>query len=120
MSRRFPIACLLLAILSTSAAAQRRRYYTPLSSPIASAFQNPSAADLARTLTGGPLPKSSPVSARRQPLPDSVGAPRRTCPIPILVPDSTGLERAFSQRLDSASRTRMPILKPPCTNPLKR
>jgi len=110
---------LLIAGFSAPAAAQQRVYYTPLRPQSASSFQTPSMADLGRTLTGAQLSWATPASVPTFAVVDSAAAPRPTCPMLVVVPDSTRLERMPVQPADSAHHQRMPVLKPRCVNPLR-
>ena len=115
----FVSACLLIAAHAAPAAAQRRVYYTPLRLESASPFQVPSTADLARTLSGALALPAIPIPTPAIAVVDSAARPRHTCPMPIVVSDSTRLEAMPVQPVDSAHRQPMPVLKPRCVNPLR-
>ena len=112
-------ACLLIAAHVAPAAAQHRVYYTPLRPESASPFQVPSTADLGRTLSSTQLAPATPVSTPALAVVDSAAAPRLTCPMPIVVSDSTRLEAMPVEPVDSAHHQPMPVLKPRCVNPLR-
>jgi hypothetical protein len=43
----------------------------------------------------------------------------RTCPMLVLVPDTTHLERMPIVRADTTRRDSMPVVGPACSNPLR-
>jgi hypothetical protein len=51
---------------------------------------------------------------------DTITTQRRTCPMPVLAPDSTRFATARVPVRDSAAHDAMPTLAPPCENPLRR
>lgn len=51
---------------------------------------------------------------------DSLQAPRRTCPMPVMTPDTTRFPVISRSRRDSLLQDPMPTVAPRCENPLHR
>ena len=110
------IAGSCLALLATPAAAQHERVHVtyPLSLP--NPFQAPSPLQLGGTLSGRQLPGSTITITRA----DTTRSAVRTCPMPVLKPDSSKFGRMRVMNLDSTHKSAMPVISPPCVNPLNR
>ena len=112
--------CCGILFATSSAAAQQRVYFSPAypTTSTRSPFQTPDPSELAKTLTGTPLP-SARTSIDGAVAPDSTRRVVRTCPMPILVPDTTHLERMPLAPIDTVRRYAMPVARPACGNPLQ-
>jgi hypothetical protein len=112
------LASSLLALVATSAASAQYRVYSSKPAVTPAPFQVADARALGRTLSGRPL-ESSSGSTRSFVITDSTRRVLRTCPMPVLTPDTTRLERMRVLPADTSARASMPIVKPDCSNPLR-
>ena len=110
------VAGCCLAMLAASAAAQHERVHVtyPLSLP--NPFQAASPLQLGATLSGRQLPGSTIAVIRA----DTSRSAVRTCPMPVLKPDTAKYGRIRMFKLDSTHKSTMPVIPPPCVNPLNR
>src|SRR6476620_4678566 len=117
--RAWIVASCCLATLAAPAAAQHERVHVtyPLSLP--NPFQAASPLQLGGTLSGRQLPGST-VTVMRTERADTVRAPIRNCPMPVMKPDTSKLERIRVFKTDSTYKSTMPVIRPPCVNPLNR
>jgi hypothetical protein len=123
-SRRMLVA-LCFVFLAGPLEAQRRIYSRVVAPPTPEAFQSPTTAELGRLLRGGSLaPPASvlvaPHTAASLTRVDTIRARRRTCPMPVLAPDSARFAAGPIPVRDSLSRDPMPTFAPLCENPLRR
>ena len=124
MTQRRGLIALGVLLLAAPVGAQQR-IHIPFSPPApAQPFQAPTTADLGRLLSGGTLaPPTSIITAPQIPaniVLDPARARLRTCPMPVLAPDSTRFAKRSAPVRDIVPQDRMPILTPSCENPLRR
>ena len=122
MQRKSAVGALGLFLLITSAAGAQRRADFPPRPADAAIFRAPTPGDIGRTLSGG-----TAVPATERPIMPSVDSlasptptPTKTCPMRVAVPDSSHVDRMPVVAADSTRHSSMPIVRPQCTNPLRR
>jgi hypothetical protein len=116
--RAWIVAGCCLATLAALAAAQHERVHItyPLSLP--NPFQAPSSTQLGGTLSGRML--TLPVPAVTVTRADTLRNPVRTCPMPVLKPDTSKFPSMRVIKPDSTYKSTMPVIRPACVNPLNR
>jgi hypothetical protein len=119
---RQSLVVFLMVVTATPVAAQLRREYRSATQAVPlQAFQPLSSGDWAHALRGGAIsPALSVATPNKRPAAiDSTPASRRTCPMPVLTPDSTRYSVAVPSAPSAAKRQAMPVVVPTCHNPLR-
>jgi len=112
------IGCSL--VVSSPAVAQRREYVARPIGSSAPSFEAPTQRLWAKSLTEAPSGTVRPPRTSLLVAADSTTHSIRTCPMPVLVPDTARLERMRIISRDTLVREPMRMAKPECSNPLRR
>ena len=117
---RILFALVVGSVVASLGAQAPVRSRVPTPSPIQQfqAWPRATLDDALRTLTPAASMLVAPgLSAFRV---DSLRAPRHTCPMPVMTPDTTRFPVISRSRRDSLFEDPMPTVAPRCENPLRR